>query len=396
MDILFIILKRRVMAATIAVARPERIGLEFIFIFVFSLVVLSAGTEQRTVYGGTCTLTLSEPSLRTTDSRVSAAAAGELFVIVTTITGCIGADAQFVAIVEARNSNGITEVLSWQPVELDVAENGIELGSAWVPAGSGDYELRVFAISGFDNPRVLSPVATTNVAIAENPDRAVIVIPYDREPALQQLNFEPSVLKIVLGINNTVVWTNISGVSHKVKPDPESPSIFAFETRQIFLYPGQSYAHVFEEPGSYHYVDVDREWMHGMVWVIPREAVDAYLNFNISGLQDSYRLGQEAIEFSLDIYGFETGCGSTEIVIERIDQGAAQHPFVWSSGKAFLDCFNVAAPYNAFNLHFPLHESEPVYRILVDQPGTYRLTASFENEYTSARYTATKDFGVTH
>jgi len=47
-------------------------------------------------------------------------------------------------------------------------------------------------------------IATSNVSIAES-SNAIIVIPNDPGPSLQQLIFEPSTMKVVLGVNNTVV-----------------------------------------------------------------------------------------------------------------------------------------------------------------------------------------------
>ena len=347
--------------------------------------------EMQIAHASSCSLLLSEPTLRQVHSGgVRSVEAGDLLVFTTVIRGCAHEDSQLVAIIEARNSNGVTEFLEWQPAEIEALES-TELGLSWVPLHSGNYELRTFAISGFDNPVVLSTVMTTDVSIAEPSNRAVIVIPPDKDPSTQQVTFEPSVLKVILGVNNTVIWKNGDNVSHRIIPDPDSPDDFEFDTKQVYLYPGYSYSHVFTEAGSFHYVDADREWMRGIVWVIPNQATQAYLDININGLRDSYKLN-EVVEFSLDITGFETGCGSFEIIVERIDDGQAQSPFVWSS-SAVLDCFSAAAPYGEISLHFPAHDG-PYYKVPVELPGTYRLTASFESDYSLGKYLVTRDFLV--
>ena len=264
---------------------------------------------------------------------------------------------------------------------------------SWIPIHGDSFELRAFAISSFDSPQVLSSVMTANASIADDSGRAVIVIPYNADPApYDEVNFEPSLLKVVLGVNNTVVWTNGDNVSHRIAPDPNSPNKFKLDMEEKFLYPTYSHVHEFTEAGSYHYNDADREWMRGIIWVIPHEALDAYLNFTIGGLQESYLLGQP-VGFTVDIEGFESACGSSEIVVERIDEGGTQAPF-WST-ITFFDCGSVAAQYRNISLHFPWPEFGPLYQISIDQPGTYVLTVSFETDYTFVRYSTTKEFVVT-
>jgi plastocyanin len=299
-----------------------------------------------------------------------------------------------VAIVEVRNSNGITEQLGWQPGDFERQGESGEIGVSWVPVNSGNYQLRVFAISSFEHPAVLSPVATSDVTVEENPSKAVVaIIPYDGEPSIHNAMFEPSVLTIVMGVNNTIVWTNGDNVSHRFVGETSFSDPSDFDGKRVFLYPGYSYEHVFTRAGLYQYADPDREGMHGIIWVIPRDALDAHLDIRISGLNDSYSL-DEPIGFSADVRGFETGCGSFTITIERIDGDREDNPLDWSSGSAFFDCFDVAAPYRNIDLHFPPPEFESDYHPPIDRAGTYRLTATFEADYTSAVYSATREFLV--
>jgi hypothetical protein len=136
--------------------------------------------------------------------------------------------------------------------------------------------------------------------------------------------------------------------------------------------------------------------MHGIVWVIPHDAVNAHLGFEINGSKDVYHLDQnEPVEFTVDISGFETGCGNFEMVVERIDEGSSQHLFAWYSGVAWFDCFNVAAPYKDISYHFPFPEIGPAYSVPINQTGTYRATVSFDADYMSLHYSLTKEFLVT-
>jgi plastocyanin len=379
---------------TLNVLRLARVGFPVAAVLLCGFALVGPPIAGKLVaHASPCLLLLSEPALRTvTSGGVRSIEAGEQIVITTQVTACAQENSQLVAIVEARNSHGVTEFLGWQSAEIDAAE-AIEFGLSWIPLHSGNYELRTFAISGFDNPRVLSTVMTSDVSIAEPSNTAVIVIPHDEDPSTQQVSFEPSVLKVVLGVNNTVIWRNDDNVSRTIIPDPDSPDDFDFDAKQVYLYPGHAYSHVFTEAGSFHYVDADRQWMRGIVWVIPSQAIQAYLDISINGLRDSYKLGEEPVEFSVDIAGFETGCGHAEVIVERIEDGRAESPSLWSTSTVF-DCFSVAAPYTSINLHLPAHDG-PFYVVPVEVPGTYRLTASFESDYTLGKYLVTRDFVVT-
>ncbi|MGH9877871.1 MAG: cupredoxin domain-containing protein [Nitrososphaera sp.] len=319
--------------------------------------------------------------------------AGGQFVTTTAVWGCREGSGSFVAILEVRNSHGITETLGWQAGQLGPPDDSVEIGLDWVPVRDGEYELRTFGISSFENPEVLSNVVRTrDIWLGESPGQTVIAIPYDPDPVTETVTFQPSVVKVVLGINNTFVWTNGDNVSHRIIQAPDYQSSFDFN--DVFLHPGQSFQHVFTQAGVLSYRDADRYWMRGIVYVIPHDAVNAYLNFSINGLKDSYKLDQmEPVEFSVDIIGFETGCGGVLIQVERIDAGRAEHPPVWSASVVY-DCFRVEAAYRDWNLHLPSPERGPAYQVPINQTGTYRLTASFDTDFTSAHYSITREFVV--
>lgn len=69
-------------------------------------------------------------------------------------------------IVEVRDSNGVTILLDLQSRIIN-AGNRMEVGIPWTPQQVGRYELRTFAISSFENPRILSPTSSSEVSIAQ-------------------------------------------------------------------------------------------------------------------------------------------------------------------------------------------------------------------------------------
>jgi hypothetical protein len=71
---------------------------------------------------------------------------------------------QFVELVEVRDSSGVTVFLAWQSGTLD-SNSQTQIGVSWIPERPGDYIARMFAISDFDNPQVLSQVSESDFTI---------------------------------------------------------------------------------------------------------------------------------------------------------------------------------------------------------------------------------------
>ncbi|MGH9992342.1 MAG: hypothetical protein ACREAZ_06835 [Nitrososphaera sp.] len=291
-----------------------------------------------------------------------------------------------VAIIEVRNSHGITENLSTLGVLI---KDNTEMSVSWVPAHVDMYTLRTFIVSNLQNPVMLSRVMESNVTIAD--DKVIVVIPNDPDPSAQRTNFEPFLTKVILGVNNTVVWINEDAVSHRLIVEPDIPNTLDFTP--VSIHPGSSFQQTFTHAGSLYYADRDRPWMRGAVLVIPRDAMNAYLDLEINGLKEVYRLDQEPIEFTVHLKGFETGCGGYQMLVERIGTSPGEQPFSYLNTAVF-DCFNVAAPYRDISMHFPIPEQGGAYNVPINQTGTYRATVSFDADTTSFHYSLKKEFVV--
>lgn len=64
----------------------------------------------------------------------------------------------FVAIIEVRRaSDGTTVFLEFNIGTLNGSKPS-EVGAAWTPMDAGQYEFRIFAISNFENPEILSGI----------------------------------------------------------------------------------------------------------------------------------------------------------------------------------------------------------------------------------------------
>ena len=69
---------------------------------------------------------------------------------------------------EVRDSTGSTVLLTLNSGTVK-SNSSVEVGAAWVPARAGTYELRAFAITDLENPRILSLISSSEVSIAPFP-----------------------------------------------------------------------------------------------------------------------------------------------------------------------------------------------------------------------------------
>lgn len=74
------------------------------------------------------------------------------------------------------------------------------------------------------------------------------------------LGYSPDVIHVVIGVNNTVTWTNNDQVTHTVTSDQQVFDSGLMEPGQIFVY-------TFTTPGTYEYHCQIHPWMNGTVIV---------------------------------------------------------------------------------------------------------------------------------
>jgi hypothetical protein len=94
-----------------------------------------------------------------------APAAGKQAMLSVEITNPNANPQPLVQLVEVRDTNGVTVFLAWQSMVVDPSGQ-TEIGVSWTPDRADSYQIRTFAVSGFENPRVLSTVQSTDVTIS--------------------------------------------------------------------------------------------------------------------------------------------------------------------------------------------------------------------------------------
>lgn len=132
-----------------------------------------AAAEQKfrvnTVVGQGATptsTTATAPALLNLDgSSVTEVTTGQQVVVGTTVRNNDAQARPITVLIEVRDSDGITVLMSFQ--RATVAANGtIDVGTSWLPETPGQYQTRTFVVTSLDNPQALSGVVTSNVTVS--------------------------------------------------------------------------------------------------------------------------------------------------------------------------------------------------------------------------------------
>jgi len=91
------------------------------------------------------------------------------------------------------------------------------------------------------------------------PTPVVVIIPVGSAEN-PRLGFTPSLIKIVIGVNNTVIWKN-----EDVEWHTAHSNIPEFDSKMIP--PGTNFTHTFERAGSFPYHCDPHPWMTGLIIV---------------------------------------------------------------------------------------------------------------------------------
>lgn len=142
-----------------------------IILLMISMSALTTFSHTWQASADQCSIQVANPVLKSASGGMSSVIAGQQIVIATTITNfCTEESLPFVAIIEARNSEGVTESLALQSGVLEGIANSTEVEASWIPSHADSYQLRAFIISNMVNPQVLSDVMAAIWDVEESVD----------------------------------------------------------------------------------------------------------------------------------------------------------------------------------------------------------------------------------
>jgi hypothetical protein len=120
----------------------------------FLLLVSSAA-------GDVTDMTATKPVLKSDGVPLRPLAVGDQGIFLSTdVRSHLNETSTFAVIMEARDSDGVTQFLDSQ-FGLIRPEALVNVGIPWTPEWAGTYEVRTFVVSGTVNPQVYSPVASS-------------------------------------------------------------------------------------------------------------------------------------------------------------------------------------------------------------------------------------------
>ena len=93
---------------------------------------------------------------------------------------------------------------------------------------------------------------------------AIPPTPWNQSHLISDKYYTPSIIKVVIGVNNTVTWRNVDTAPHTVTDVNGS-----FDSGNIA--PGQTWSYTFNKPGTYMYYCTYHLWMGGEVIVLPSQ-----------------------------------------------------------------------------------------------------------------------------
>lgn len=106
-----------------------------------------------------------------------------------------------------------------------------------------------------------TPPASSNQTITQSPITTQVSIDSGSAVNVNLPGYTPTDVTVVIGVNNTVKWTNDDNMAHTVTANDGS-----FDSGN--MNPGATFSHTFTEAGSFAYTCVYHHWMHGTVTVL--------------------------------------------------------------------------------------------------------------------------------
>jgi len=111
---------------------------------------------------------------------------------------------------------------------------------------------------------IVTTVYQTTTVTGPSPIISVSIV---NGTASQKLPFEPNNLLLVIGVNNTVKWTNNDSAVHTVSSRSVPATASSFDSANMPQ--GAVFTYTFTVPGNYTYYSKYDLWMIGTISVLP-------------------------------------------------------------------------------------------------------------------------------
>ena len=116
------------------------------------------------------------------------------------------------------------------------------------------------------NPNATTTTSTSTTSTAKAALGVPVMIPTGAGTPAGAPGFAPDSITVVIGVNNTVSWTNGDSVPHTVTSKTTPSGASSFNSGNMA--PGDVFTYTFTVPGTYNYFCEYHNWMTGNVTVI--------------------------------------------------------------------------------------------------------------------------------
>lgn len=123
----------------------------------------------------------------------------------------------------------------------------------------------VVAFISLSNKHPTTTQSPTTVQVVIEPGAFKPPTNWNNSHIVSDQYYNPSIITVVIGVNNTVLWKNEDSVAHTVYSDKTPAGASAFNSGQIAS--GSGYTYTFTVPGTYEYYCAIHPWMGGIVIV---------------------------------------------------------------------------------------------------------------------------------
>jgi plastocyanin len=123
----------------------------------------------------------------------------------------------------------------------------------------------VVAFISLSNKHQTTTQSPTTVQVVIEPGAFKPPTNWNNSHIVSDQYYNPSVITVVVGVNNTVLWKNEDSVAHTVFSETTPAGAPAFSSGQIAS--GSGYTYTFTVPGTYQYYCTIHPWMGGIVIV---------------------------------------------------------------------------------------------------------------------------------
>lgn len=243
---------------------------------------------------------------------------------------------------------------------------------------------------------MIFPLAKTSHPAERFPNVSIVTIP-EGASLPNGTGFEPKVISVVIGTNNTVIWINRDSIPSSVYADDKNEGLFYNSTKEECenndnincmvvlgknnLMPGRTFEFTFAKPGVFGYHSVPHPQMKGTVIVNAQNCLTSSdikciistkpkVELTIGGLRDSYKVGE-----IIDVSATQKGGACTRPEILVLDQN--QKIIFVSKNDAIISCPALSLnEWTHFSLSWtPYSNGHP---IIMNQTGRYTMLAEYD------------------